>query len=769
MTIIKKTIGGYMISTIRKRDGNFASYDKAKITAAISSALKAVGELNTQVADNISAEVEHQLKRKFKDLDVPSVETIQDIVEQTLTTEGYKNVAKVYSDYRKRRTKLRVKAKDVLEIKDVVDNYIDSSDWRVKENANVHYSIGGLILHMGSKISSNYWLDQVYKDNKHIAKMHREGRIHIHDLQMLTGYCAGWSLRDLIKEGLGGVNGKIASAPAKHLATIINQMVNFLGCMQNEWAGAQAFSSVDTLLAPFVYADNLDYKQVKQQIQSFMFGMNIPSRWGSQSPFSNITLDWVCPGGIDEDGKAFGLKHEPAVVGATWNEDKKEWIPNMVLDENGEIMTYGMFKKEMDMINRAILELYLEGDCNGRGFLYPIPTYNITKDFEWDTPNAKLLWELTGKYGTPYFQNFVNSDLNPEDVRSMCCRLQLSLKELAKRGGGLFGAAEMTGSIGVVTINLPQIAYSTKSSERQFFSALNMAMDTARDSLEIKRDKVLEWLGRGLYPWTSRYLSKVKHKVQIKETKEWIVQNELSNHFSTIGIIGMNEACQNFFGEEVTLVTPQGQEFAKKVLNHMRERMIKYQEETGNFYNLEATPGEGTSHRLAGIDRESHPDMIIPGGKNAYYTNSTQLPVQATDDIFEALSLQDELQTLYTGGTVHHGFLGESIEDIEVVKQLVKKISSNYKLPYFTISPTYSVCPIHGYLRGEVEICPKCEKTTHTEVYSRIVGYYRPLKNWNEGKGEEYSHRKTYKSHYEENPVNQKDTKILATAAAVLV
>jgi ribonucleoside-triphosphate reductase len=726
-----------MVSTIRKRDGSFVPYDRTKIEKALFMAFKAVGETKKEVSEDIAIKVENELNKRFGEQDIPSVETMQDVVEQTLIDFNHGNVARAYGNYRRQRTKIRVAARPNINVKDTIDAYLDESNWKVKENANVHYSIGGLILHMSGEMSSAYWLDQVYNVNPNIAKMHREGRLHIHDLSMLAGYCAGWSLRDLIKEGLGGIDNKIGSAPANHLGTLVNQMVNFLGCLQNEWAGAQAFSSVDTLLAPFVYVDKLSYKQVKQCIQSLMFGLNIPSRWGSQSPFSNITLDWVCPKGTPEKPL---LGDELATVGGEWNEVIGEWIPSLVLDENGDPMTYDKFKNEMDMINRAFLELYIEGDCNGRGFMYPIPTYNITKDFEWDTENAQMLWELTNKYGTPYFQNFVNSDLNPSDVRSMCCRLQLSLKELSKRGGGLFGAAEMTGSIGVVTVNLPQIGYVTKGDEKQYFAALDDAMDVAKESLELKRVKVLEWLDSGLFPWTKRYLRKVKRKIRIEETGEYVMQNELSNHFSTIGINGMNESCINFLGKDI--VTPEGQAFAKKVLEHMREKMIQYQEETGHMYNLEATPAEGTSHRFARIDKESHPDMYIPGEDDPYYTNSTQLPVEAMADIFGALDLQEELQRMYTGGTVHHTFLGEAQDDPNIIKQLVQKITSLYKIPYLTISPTYSICPKHGYLQGEQFNCPHCG--AETEVYSRIVGYYRPVSKWNAGKKKEYDNRLVY-------------------------
>ena len=706
-----------MVATIRRRDGALVPYNRQKIADAIWGAFKAVGGTDPQLAENMAVRAEAEITKNFRDQDIPSVERIQDFVEEVLMTNGYSTAARAYITYRNQRMKMRNAKKLSIGIKDTFDGYLKGANWRIKENANVNFSIGGLILHVAGEVTTNYWLDEIYTEE--IARHHREGSFHIHDLQMFSGYCAGWSLRDLINEGLGGVDNKIASAPAKHLNTLVQQMVNFLGCLQNEWAGAQAFSSVDTLLAPFVWADKLTYEEVKQAIQSFVFDVNIPSRWGSQAPFTNITFDWACP--ID-------LRDQPAVVGGK------------LLD-----ITYGELQNEMDMINRAFLEVFLEGDANGRGFMYPIPTYNITKDFNWDSSNAQLLWEMTGKYGTPYFQNFINSDLNPSDVRSMCCRLQLSLKELKKRGGGMFGSAEMTGSVGVVTINLPKIGYTAKGDEDAFWKILDRYMDVAKDSLEIKRKTVVRLFDEGLFPYTKRYLGKVKRTVTNEDTGERIQLNELSNHFSTIGIIGMNEACKNFLGKD--MLSKEGREFAKRVLIHMRERLVKYQEETGNFYNLEATPGEGTSHRLAGIDKELYPDMEIPGGDNPYYTNSTQLPVQSTDNIFEALDMQEGLQSLYTGGTVHHGFIGEAIEDREAVSSLVKKIATRYRIPYFTITPTYSVCEKDGYISGEQAVCPKCGN--ETEIYSRIVGYYRPVKNWNKGKREEYSHRKTYKGNYD--------------------
>lgn len=738
-----------MVATICKRDGVIVPYNRQKITDAIWGAFEAVGGTDPKIADEMAVLTEERITKTFKNNDIPSVESIQDIVEEVLMDNGYNTQARAYITYRSQHMKQRNAKKLTEDIKNTFNGYLKGTNWKIKENANVNYSVGGLILHIAGEITSNYWLDEIYTEE--IARYHREGRFHIHDLQMFTGYCAGWSLRDLIKEGLGGVDNKIASAPAKHLNTLVQQMVNFLGCLQNEWAGAQAFSSVDTFLAPFVWKDNLSYDEVKQAIQSFVFDVNIPSRWGSQAPFTNVTFDWVCPKGLAAQFVEIGGEGQYLY----YEKDGKQ-----------EMKTFGDFQKEMDMINKAFLEVFLEGDANGRGFMYPMPTYNITKDFvenSWNSENAKLLWEMTGKYGTPYFQNFINSSLNPEDVRSMCCRLQLSLKELTKRGGGLFGSAEMTGSIGVVTMNLPKIGYLTRGNEKAFFDSLNRCMDVAKDSLEMKRETVLRLLEEGLFPYTKRYLRKVKRTVTIKETGERINLNELSNHFSTIGLIGMNEACKNFLGKDMLDI--EAREFAAKVLKHMRDRLVKYQEETGNFYNLEATPGEGTSHRLARIDKALYPDMEIPGGENPYYTNSTQLAVNATNDIFEALDMQEGLQTLYTGGTVHHGFIGEMIEDTETVSNLVKKISHRYKIPYFTITPTYSVCEDHGYLSGEQTQCSSCGKDT--EVYSRIVGYYRPVKNWNAGKKAEYANRLAYKSKYNYSliPESAKESEITADNA----
>lgn len=585
----------------------------------------------------------------------------------------------------------------VLNYKELIDEYVHANDWRVKENSTVNYSIGGLILSNSGAVTANYWLSEVYDEE--IAEAHRRGDIHLHDLSMLTGYCAGWSLRQLIEEGLGGVQGKITSSPASHLSTLCNQMVNFIGIMQNEWAGAQAFSSFDTYLAPFIRVDNLTHKEIKQSLQSFIFGLNTPSRWGTQAPFSNITLDWTVP----KD-----LAILPAMVGG------KD------LD-----FTYGDCQKEMDMINKAFIELMIEGDADGRGFQYPIPTYSITKDFDWsDTENNRLLFEMTAKYGTPYFSNYVNSDMEPSDVRSMCCRLRLDLRELRKKSGGFFGSGESTGSVGVVTINLPRIAYLVDT-EEEFYNKLNDIMDLSARSLNKKRELITNLLGNGLYPYTKQYIG------------------SFDNHFSTIGILGMNEACLNAKWLGKDLSNKESNKFAVDVLNHMRERLSDYQEQYNTLYNLEATPAESTTYRLAKYDKKYYPCIITANDNGTpYYTNSSHLPVGYTDDVFEALDIQEELQTLYTSGTVFHAFIGEKIPDWSVAASLVRKIANNYKIPYYTISPTYSVCKNHGYIKGEFATCPDCG--LETEIYSRITGYYRPVKNWNDGKAQEFKDRQVY-------------------------
>ena len=682
---------------VTKRDGTIAQFEIGKISAAITKAFEALEkQYHPSVIDMLALRVTADFEDKIRD-GLIAVEDIQDSVEAVLSEAGYADVAKAYILYRKQREKVRNVGSALLNYKDLVDNYLQINDWRVKENSTVTYSVGGLILSNSGAITANYWLSEIY--DQEVADAHRNAEIHIHDLSMLTGYCAGWSLKQLIQEGLGGIPGKITSSPAKHLSTLCNQMVNFLGIMQNEWAGAQAFSSFDTYLAPFVKVDNLTQKEVKQCIQCFVYGVNTPSRWGTQAPFSNITLDWTVPR---------DLADLPAIVG-------------------GEEMdfTYGDCKKEMDMVNRAFIEIMIEGDANGRGFQYPIPTYSITRDFDWsETENNKLLFEMTAKYGTPYFSNYINSDMEPSDVRSMCCRLRLDLRELRKKSGGFFGSGESTGSVGVVTINLPRIAYLA-SDEADFYKRLDKLMDISARSLKTKRTVITQLMEAGLYPYTRRYLG------------------TFNNHFSTIGLIGMNEVGLNAKWLRADLTHEETQRFAKDVLNHMRERLSDYQEEYGDLYNLEATPAESTTYRFAKHDKEQFPD-IIPANENGtpYYTNSSHLPVGYTEDIFSALDVQDELQTLYTSGTVFHAFLGETLPDWKAAATLVRKIAENYKLPYYTMSPTYSVCKNHGYLTGEQYTCPICGEKT--EVYSRITGYYRPVQNWNDGKTQEFKDRKVY-------------------------
>ena len=690
--------GKDMIEVI-KRDGEIAEFNLNKITEAIKKAFKATKkDFTHEILELLSLRVTADFQSKM-DQGRISVEQIQDSVEHVLEETGYTDVAKAYILYRKQREKIRNMKNTILDYKDVVNSYVKVEDWRVKENSTVTYSVGGLILSNSGAITANYWLSEIY--DTEIAEAHRSGDIHLHDLSMLTGYCAGWSLKQLIQEGLGGIPGKITSSPAKHLSVLCNQMVNFLGIMQNEWAGAQAFSSFDTYLAPFVRADHLDYPAVKKCIESFIYGVNTPSRWGTQAPFSNITLDWTVP----DD-----MANMPAIVGG------KE------MD-----FTYGDCKKEMDMINKAFIETMIEGDANGRGFQYPIPTYSITKEFDWsDTENNRLLFEMTSKYGTPYFSNYINSDMQPSDVRSMCCRLRLDLRELRKKTGGFFGSGESTGSVGVVTINIPRIAYLAKD-EADFYDRLDHMMDVAARSLKVKREVITKLLDGGLYPYTKRYLG------------------TFNNHFSTIGLIGMNEACLNARWIRKDLVSPEGQKFTKVVLNHMRNRLVIYQEEYGDLYNLEATPAESTTYRLAKHDKAKYPDIITAGCEKdgtPYYTNSSHLPVSYTADVFDALDIQDELQTLYTSGTVFHAFLGEKMPDWRAAAKLVRTIAENYKLPYYTLSPTYSICKEHGYLTGEHFTCPVCGEKA--EVYSRITGYYRPVQNWNDGKTQEYKERRMY-------------------------
>ena len=681
-----------------KRDGDVHDFTLSKISDAIIKAFNATDvQFNNDIVDLLALRVVADFQPKVKEGAI-HVEDIQDSVEKTLEHAGFAEAAKAFILYRKQREKMRNMKSTILDYKDVVNSYVKVEDWRVKENSTVTYSVGGLILSNSGAVTANYWLSEIY--DQEIAEAHRNADIHIHDLSMLTGYCAGWSLKQLIKEGLGGVTGKITSAPAAHLSVLCNQMVNFLGIMQNEWAGAQAFSSFDTYLAPFVKVDNLSYREVKKCIESFIYGVNTPSRWGTQAPFSNITLDWTVPADLAE---------LPAIVGG------KE------MD-----FCYKDCKKEMDMVNKAFIETMIEGDANGRGFQYPIPTYSITRDFDWsDTENNRLLFEMTAKYGTPYFSNYINSDMEPSDVRSMCCRLRLDLRELRKKTGGYFGSGESTGSVGVVTINMPRIAYLSANKD-DFYKRLNKMMDISARSLKIKRGVISRLLNEGLYPYTRKYLG------------------SFDNHFSTIGLIGMNEVGLNANWLRADMTNPKTQEFTQEVLNHMRKRLSDYQEQYGDLYNLEATPAESTTYRLAKHDKKRWPSIKTAGkeGDTPYYTNSSHLPVEFTSDIFDALDIQDELQTLYTSGTVFHAFLGEKLPDWKAAANLVRTIAENYKLPYYTLSPTYSICKEHGYIKGEEPVCPHCQAPT--EVYSRITGYYRPVQNWNDGKLQEYANRKEY-------------------------
>lgn len=681
---------------VRKRNGGITGFDISKIMKAIEKAFEATSSACTpDILERLALRVVADFQPKIKD-GIIYIEDIQDSVERTLETLGFSAVAKAYILYRKQREKIRDLKSSMLDFSETVNSYLNHLDWRIKENSTVTYSIGGLILHNSGTVTANYWLSEVYDEQ--IGRAHREGDFHIHDLSMLSGYCAGWSLKQLIERGLGGVTGKVSSSPARHLSTLVNQMVNFLGILQNEWAGAQSFSSFDTYLAPFVKVDSLSFKQVKQNIQSFVFGVNTPSRWGTQAPFTNITLDWTVPK---------GLVSQKALVGGTETD-----------------FTYGDCQKEMNMINRAFLEILDEGDANGRGFQYPIPTYNITKEFDWENENARLLFSITAKYGAPYFQNFLNTDLKPEDVRSMCCRLQLDKRELRRRGGGLFGSDEFTGSIGVVTLNLSRIAYLSEN-EEEFFLRLARLAELASRSLEVKREVVEKLNEQGLYPYTRSYLK------------------NFDNHFSTIGIVGMNEATQNARWIQKSLSHQEAHDFAIKTLDFLRDKIAEFQESTGNLYNLEATPAESTAYRLAKIDKKRFPGIKTAGDDAPFYTNSSHLPVDYTEDVFDALDLQEELQQKYTGGTVFHAFLGEKLTDWQTTRQLVKKIATIYRIPYFTISPTYSICTDHGYLQGEQYECPSCGK--RTEVYSRVTGYYRPVQNWNVGKQEEFKSRRTYR------------------------
>ena len=682
---------------VRKRNGSIVEFNGGKIEEAMEKAFRATGTpvpgeyIKNKMLMNIYA-----LMRTEDN--IVEIESIQDAVEQVLSESGYFQVSKAYVLYRNQRKNVREAAASVLDYSKLVNGYLDRLDWRVKENSTVQYTLGGLILSNSGAVTANYWLGEIY--DKEVAQLHKNAAIHLHDLSMLAPYCAGWNLKQLICEGIKGVSGRIASSPAKHLSTLCNQMVNFLGIMQNEWAGAQAFSSFDTYLAPFVRTDKLDYKGVKQCVQSFIYGVNTPSRWGCQSPFTNVTLDWTVP----ED-----LKDQKAVVGGVEQD-----------------FTYGDCKKEMDMINKAFIEIMTEGDAQGRGFQYPIPTYSITRDFDWEeSENNKLLFEMTAKYGTPYFSNYVNSDMKPSDIRSMCCRLRLDLRELKRRNGGFFGAGESTGSIGVVTINLPQLAYLCET-EDEFWEKLDHMMDVCAESLHTKRKVVSKLLDAGLYPYTQAYLG------------------SFENHFSTIGLCGGNEMCLNAKWLGMDLTHRESQDFVEKMLNHMRARLSDYQEKYApELFNLEATPAESTAYRFAKHDKERFPDIKTANEHGTpYYTNSTNLPVGTTDDVFDALDVQDRFQPLYTSGTVFHTFLGEKLPDWKSAAKLVKTITDNYKLPYVSVSPTYSVCPDHGYIAGEHFKCPICQR--EAEVYSRITGYYRPVKNWNDGKSQEFKDRKVY-------------------------
>lgn len=699
-----------MQQKVIKRDGEIVEFNSAKITNAIQKASSVTKEFDEVTArrltKNVIKIVNDFVKEKQSNLEAPTIEEIQDVVEKVLLSSDYKQTAKSYILYREQHNKLRDFAKNSSI--DMIDDYLKQLDWKVNENSNMGYSIQGLNNYLASGMSKNYWLNKVYPNEIKLA--HQNGDIHLHDLNIISVYCVGWDLKDLLTEGFRGVQGKVESAPAKHFRTALGQMVNFLYTMQGESAGAQAFSNFDTLLAPFVRYDKLNYSQVKQALQEFVFNMNVPTRVGFQTPFSNITMDLTVPS---------YYKDQCVIIGGEMMEE-----------------TYGEFQPEMDMINKAFFEVMMQGDSSGRVFTFPIPTYNITKDFDWDNENLEGLWEMSAKYGIPYFSNFINSDMNPEDARSMCCRLRIDNRELEYRGGGLFGSNPLTGSIGVVTINLPKIAYQAKSKE-EFFNILSERMDLAKESLEIKRKLLEKLTDANLYPYTKFYLRDIKARFGVY----W------KNHFSTIGLIGMNEACVNLLNTDIG--TESGKAFALETMDYMRARIQKYQQETGNNYNLEATPAEGTSYRLAKLDKKNLIDIKCANdddyySKNAepYYSNSTQLPVNYTDDIFELLDHQDDLQTKYTGGTVVHIFAGERIANISVMKNLVRKVCENYHLPYFTFSPTFSICPNHGYVKGEHETCPDCGE--ECEVYSRIVGYIRPVKQWNKGKKAEFKNRKTF-------------------------
>jgi len=686
--------GHKVVTRVRKRDGRVVEFVQEKITNAIFKAAESVGGTDKEAAKKLSDKVVAILEYQFSDKEIPTVEEVQDIVEKVLIKQGHAKTAKAYILYRQQRRKLRETKDTFIEVRKTISSYLDRADWKVKENSNEDYSFSGLLLYTAGKVIGNYALNEIYSVN--VADAHRKGYFHIHDLSnAVIGYCAGWSLQKLLKQGFGDVPNKVDCKPAKHMNTVIHQMVNFIGCLQMEFAGAQAFSSVDTLLAPFIKADNMTEKEVKQCIQQLVFSLNIPNRWGSQYPFSNLTFDWTVP----ED-----MKDEPAIVGGK--------------EQN---FTYGDCQKEMHVINKVFLEVMLKGDAKGRIFSFPIPTYNLTKDFDWNSENAKVLFELTAKYGTPYFQNYVGSNLDPKSIRAMCCRLNLDQNQLIKRPGGMWGSGDATGSVGVVTINMNRLGYEAKTKE-EFFEKLGHYMTLGKVSLETKREMVEKNLQNGLMPFTKVYLGTFR------------------NHFSTIGLVGMNECCQNFLGKDIR--SKEGKEFTIGTLKFMRDKLVEFQQDTGNLYNLEATPAESTSYRLARLDKKMYPDIITAGTDEPYLTNSTQFPVHATDNAIEAIEHQNEIQPLYTGGTIFHTFLGEKVTNGEACKRLVKKIAENTRLPYFSITPTFSICKIHGYIQGEVYNCPQCGK--ENEVYSRIVGYYRPIRQWNPGKAEEFKDRLEY-------------------------
>lgn len=685
---------------IIKRNGESAAFDDGKIRTAIERAGKATGEFDSPEAHLLAIQAIKVVAHRFQESS-PQIEQIQDVVEQVLISANHFATARAYIVYREQRARLRRDRRTAVNVETSINEYLDRADWRVNANANQGYSLGGLILNVSGKVMANYWLSHVYPPE--VGQAHRDGDLHIHDLDMLAGYCAGWSLRTLLIEGLNGIPGKVEAAPPRHLSSAVGQIVNFLGTLQNEWAGAQAFSSFDTYMAPFVRKDGLGYDAVRQSIQELVYNLNVPSRWGTQTPFTNLTFDWTCP------------------------DDLKDQIPIV----GGEEMpfVYGDLQAEMDMINRAYMEVMTRGDAKGRVFTFPIPTYNITPDFPWQSENAERLFEMTAKYGLPYFQNFVNSELKPHMVRSMCCRLQLDLTELLKRGNGLFGSAEQTGSVGVVTINCARLGYLHKGDEEALLARLDELLEIGRTSLEIKRKVIQQHMDNGLFPYTKRYLG------------------TLRNHFSTLGINGVNEMIRNFTGDRDDITTSWGHDFAVRLLDHVRARIVRFQEETGHMYNLEATPAEGTTYRFAKEDRKRHPGILQAGTSDQpYYTNSSQLPVGFTDDPFEALERQEELQSKYTGGTVLHLYMGERISSAESCKKLVRRALETFRLPYVTVTPTFSICPTHGYIEGEHAFCPICdgEDPQPCEIWTRVMGYHRPVSSFNHGKKGEFAERRYF-------------------------